>query len=55
MHPIRQIWSGANNFFGLTDKAIYGWGDNSHAQISNVLEKKMIYTPQSLKIHPSSI
>lgn len=37
MHPIRQIWAGANYFFGLADKCLYGWGDNTNGQISNIL------------------
>ena len=53
---IKQIWSGTNNFFALTEnKGLYGWGDNTQGQISGGADKKFIHVPQSLKITVSSV
>lgn len=48
---VRQIFSGSNHFFAFSDtRGLFGWGDNSLGQISSLNDKKIIPTPQSLKI-----
>lgn len=55
LSSVKQIWSGAANFFALIEsKGLYGWGDNSEGQISAVAEKKLIQSPQSLRIAVSA-
>ena len=52
---IKQIWSGTSTFFALSEsKGLYGWGDNSQGQISAIAEKKVIQTPQPLRLIISS-
>lgn len=55
MQSIKNIYSGFNCFFALTEsKGLFGWGDNSHGQVSAAAPKNNISAPQSLHINMGS-
>ena len=59
MASIKQIYSGFNSFFALSDgRGLLGWGDNSGGQISSGAVRGMLTVPQTLRIstgHSESI
>ena len=52
IQTIKQIYSGTNTFFALSDsKNLFGWGNNTYGQISTNSSKQKLLTPQHLPIN----
>ncbi len=46
MHGIKQIYSGFNCFFALSEnKLLLGWGDNSQGQVSTLATRGNLASP----------